>query len=123
TKPGARVVSRTGPADPIAWLVDTNVDRAASLDPATAAHATLYAIDALTMRVLFASTSDQLHVGGKYYHPVVARGAVFVGTDRISALGLTSHPVDAGTPDGGARDGGTAAAPRDAGPCSNAGSS
>ena len=121
TNPGSPVVSSNGPADPIAWLVDTNVDRAASLDPATAAHATLYAIDALTMRVLFASTSDQLHVGGKYYHPVVARGAVFVGTDRISAFGLTSHPVDAGTPDGGAMDGGTAAAPPDAGTSSNPG--
>ena len=131
TNPGSPVVSSNGSADPILWLIDTNVDRAASLDPATAAHATLYAIDAMTMRVLFASTPDQLHVGGKYYHPVVARGSVFVGTDRISTFGLKSLPPDAGipdagvpdagVPDAGATDAGTPDSAGDAGASSNAG--
>src|SRR5260370_23235643 len=49
--------------------------------------------DATTMQVLYSSGPDDLLAGGKYYHPVVARGFVFVGTDRISAFGLvTTRP-------------------------------
>jgi len=62
------------------------------LTATTAAHPTLYAIDGLTMRVLFASTSSQLQVGGKYYHPIAARGVLFIGTDRLAAFGLSSAP-------------------------------
>jgi len=81
--PGSPVVSSNGPQSAIAWIVDPNVNRSASL--LTAPPATLYAVDPMSMRVLYRA---DLHPGGKYFHPIVARGTVFVGTDRISAFGL-----------------------------------
>jgi hypothetical protein len=51
----------------------------------------LYAFDASTLQLLFTSTTGQLNVGGKYNTPAVARGVVFVGTDRIQAFGLRSN--------------------------------
>jgi outer membrane protein assembly factor BamB len=49
---------------------------------------TLYALDATTLELLWQSTAEELNVGGKYNHVVVAHGVVFVGTDRIQAFGL-----------------------------------
>jgi outer membrane protein assembly factor BamB len=56
----------------------------------TVARPVLYAVDAMTMQLLWSSTAAELDVGGKYVHPTIARGTVFVGTDRIQAFGL--HP-------------------------------
>lgn len=55
----------------------------------------LYAIDVATMRLLWRSASGQPNVGGKHNHPTIARGVVFIGTDRIQAFGLSRRlPVD-----------------------------
>ncbi|TMB08582.1 MAG: hypothetical protein E6J66_16865 [Deltaproteobacteria bacterium] len=88
--PGSPIVTSNGSSNPVVWVIDTNIDRSGPLTATTAAHPTLYAIDGLTMRVLFASTSSQLQVGGKYYHPIAARGVLFIGTDRLAAFGLSS---------------------------------
>ena len=89
--PGSPIVTSNGSANAVVWVVETNIDRSAPLTTNTAPHATLYAVDAMTMKVLFASGPDQLWAGAKYYHPVAARGVVFVGTDRISAFGLSGQ--------------------------------
>jgi hypothetical protein len=84
--PGSPVISSNGSTNAIAWILDPNVNRLASL--LTAPPATLYAVDVMEMRALYSSQPGDLHPGGKYSHPIVARGTVFVGTDRISAFGL-----------------------------------
>jgi mono/diheme cytochrome c family protein len=58
----------------------------------------LYAFDALTFKLLWKSAPDELAPTGKYNEPAIARGVVYVGTDRIQAFGLlpadqTSGPV------------------------------
>jgi malectin (di-glucose binding ER protein) len=65
------------------------VYRSASLVGSGVPHPVLYAFDAFTMQRLWNSTTDQLHVGGKYNHAVVVHGVVLVGTDRIQAFGLS----------------------------------
>jgi hypothetical protein len=88
--PGPAVISSNGTANPIAWVVDAGVMRSDSLASPTAIHPTLYAYDALTLQPLWSSAHNELDVAGKYYSPTIARGSVFVGTDRIQAFGLTS---------------------------------
>jgi outer membrane protein assembly factor BamB len=51
----------------------------------------LYALDPFTFEILWQSTPEQLNVGGKYNTPAIARGVVFVGTDRIQAFGLMTQ--------------------------------
>jgi hypothetical protein len=87
--PGSPVISSNGSSNAVAWILDTNVNRLASM--LTAPPATLYAVDVMGLRALYASQPADLHPGGKYSHPVVARGVVFVGTDRISAFGLAHN--------------------------------
>ncbi len=84
--PGSPVISSDGGRDAIAWILDPNVNRLQSL--LTGPPATLYAVDLLAMRALYTSRPADLHAGGKYSHPIVARGTVYVGTDRLSAFGL-----------------------------------
>jgi hypothetical protein len=88
--PGSPVVTSNGSSDPIVWVLDANVYRS---DPLVGGskpvpHPVLYAVDGTTMNLLWHSTPSQLNVGGKYNHPTIARGVVFVGTDRIQAFGL-----------------------------------
>ncbi len=84
--PGSPVVSSNGASGAIVWVVDENAQRTQSLlDPATP-HPVLYAVDATTMQTLYRSAPNDLDVGGKYVTPVVAHGAVFVGTDCIQAF-------------------------------------
>ena len=87
--PGSPVISSNGSSNAIAWILDPNVNRLTSL--LTAPPATLYAVDVMGMKALYSSQPAELHPGGKYSHPIVARGMVFVGTDRISAFGLAPH--------------------------------
>jgi hypothetical protein len=91
--PGAPEVSGNGTANEVVWVVDANVMRTDSLTAATTPHQVLYAFDALTMKPLWASAFNELNVGGKYNHPTVARGEVFVGSDRIQAFGLTADTI------------------------------
>jgi len=87
--PGTPMVSSNGSSNPIIWVLEPNVYRSASL-VGSAVHPQLHAIDGTTMQVLFSSDSSDadMQQGGKYNHPVVARGVVFTGTDRITAWGL-----------------------------------
>ncbi len=87
--PGPPVISSNGPDNAIVWLLDANVYRSASLVGGSVPHPVLYAVDATTMQLLWSSTTSQLNVGGKYSHVTVARGVVFVSTDRIQAFGLS----------------------------------
>ena len=87
--PGPPVISSSGSDNAIVWLLDANVYRSASLVGSSVPHPVLYAVDATTMQLLWKSSPSQLNVGGKYNHVTVARGVVFVGTDRIQAFGLS----------------------------------
>lgn len=87
--PGPPVISSIGSDNAIVWLSDANVYRSASLVGTNVPHPVLYAIDATTMQLLWRSAPNQLNVGGKYNHATIARGVVFVGTDRIQAFGLS----------------------------------
>lgn len=90
--PGSPVVTSNGPSHAIVWVLDTNADRTSSLTGANAPRPILYALDALSFEVLWKSKRGELHTSGKYNEPAVARGTVFVGTDRIQAFGLRSRP-------------------------------
>jgi hypothetical protein len=70
------------------WVLDPNARRSALLVGDEAPQPVLYAFDGMTLRLLWRSVPGQLHASGKYNEPVIARGAVFVGTDRIQAFGL-----------------------------------
>src|SRR5262249_2641155 len=87
--PGSPIVTSNGPNDPIVWVLDANVYRSDPLIGSNVRHPVLYALDANTLSLLWKSSPDQLNVGGKYNHAVVAHGAVLVGTDRIQAVGIT----------------------------------
>jgi mono/diheme cytochrome c family protein len=86
--PGSPVVTSNGARDPVVWVLDQNAFRSALLDGASAPRPRLYAIDGRTMKPLWASPPDELFTSGKYNEPAIARGTVFVGTDRIQAYGL-----------------------------------
>ncbi len=86
--PGSPVVTSAGPHDAVVWVLDSNQPRTAALAGPGAARPVLYAFDAATLRLLWRSAPEALDVGGKYSAPTVARGRVFVGTDRIQAFGL-----------------------------------
>jgi mono/diheme cytochrome c family protein len=86
--PGSPTVSSRRSRDAIVWVMDVNKPRSASLYGAAPPKPVLYAIDARTLEVLWRSAPGELHPGGKYNEAVVARGRVFVGTDRIQAFGL-----------------------------------
>ncbi len=87
--PGSPLITSNGPNNAIVWVLDANLYRGDPLIGCCVHHPVLYAIDAITMAVLWKSTADQLNVGGKYNTVAVARGVVFVGTDRIQAFGLS----------------------------------
>jgi hypothetical protein len=83
------MVSSNGSANPIIWVLEPNVYRSASL-VGSGVHPQLHAIDGTTMQLLFSSDPNDpdMRQGGKYNHPLVARGVVFNGTDRVAAWGL-----------------------------------
>ena len=94
--PGSPVVSSHGTQDAIVWVLDENAKRSALLAGADAPSPVLYAFDADSLRLLWKSAPGELSTSGKYNEPVVARGQVLVGTDRIQAFGLgASHLVHA----------------------------
>ena len=68
------------------WVVDQNARRTdALLDPSVPGPV-LYAVDGLTMKLLWRSATADLEKGGKYVTPIVAHGTVFVATDRLHAF-------------------------------------
>ncbi|MCU0758742.1 MAG: cytochrome c [Steroidobacteraceae bacterium] len=86
--PGSPVVTSRDGRDAIAWVLDVNKPRSASLYGADAPRPVLYAVDAATMALLWKSEPGLLGPGGKYNEPVVSGGTVLVGTDRLQAFGL-----------------------------------
>jgi mono/diheme cytochrome c family protein len=86
--PGSPVVTSRRRRDAIVWVLDPDKPRSAALYGADAPRPVLYAVDAETMALLWRSPAGQLHTSGKYNEPVIARGTVFVGTDRLQAFGL-----------------------------------
>ncbi|MDA0196672.1 MAG: hypothetical protein O2887_18470 [Bacteroidetes bacterium] len=96
--PGSPIVTSSGGRDAIVWVLDTNAPRTTPLRGRNAPHPVLYAFDALTFKLLWKSAPDELASTGKYNEPAIARGVVYVGTDRIQAFGLlpsdqASHPI------------------------------
>jgi mono/diheme cytochrome c family protein len=86
--PGSPVVSSRGGADAIVWVFDENAPRTALLIGNNPPRPVLYAFDALTLKLLWQSPVGALHTSGKYNEPLIVRGIVFVGTDRIQAFGV-----------------------------------
>jgi hypothetical protein len=86
--PGPPLITSNVSDNAIVWVLDANVYRSASLVGSSIPHPVLYAVDATAMQLLWSSSPSQLNVGGKYNHVTIARGVVFVGTDRIQAFGL-----------------------------------
>ena len=84
--PGSAIVTSNGSRDAVVWVLDPNARRSALLVGDGAPQPVLYALDAMTLKLLWKSEPGQLHASGKYNEPVVARGVVFVGTDRIQAF-------------------------------------
>jgi outer membrane protein assembly factor BamB len=92
--PGSPVVTSNDAGDAIVWVLDENARRSAPLAGPEAPKPVLYALDALTFELLWKSRPGELHTSGKYNEPAIARGTVFVGTDRIQAFGQIDHAID-----------------------------
>ncbi len=90
--PGSPVITSNGGKGAIAWVLDTNVVRTAPMQGPGASRPVLYAFDALTFKLLWKSTPNELASSGKYNEPTVVRGIAIVGTDRIQAFGLQGSP-------------------------------
>ncbi len=87
--PGSPVVSsRPAGSAAIAWVLDENAPRSAPLTGGNAPAPVLHAFDALSLKQLWRSAPGELATSGKYNEPIVVRGQVIVGTDRIQAFGL-----------------------------------
>ncbi|MDN3921329.1 ThuA domain-containing protein [Roseateles violae] len=87
--PGSPVVSsRPDGSEAIVWVLDENARRSAALSGPNAPAPVLHAVEALTMRPLWRSAPGELATSGKYNEPIVVRGQVIVGTDRIQAFGV-----------------------------------
>lgn len=84
--PGSPIVTSNGSRDAVVWVLDPNARRSALLVGDAAPQPILYALDAMTLKVLWRSAPGQLHASGKYNEPTIARGTVLVGTDRIQAF-------------------------------------
>jgi hypothetical protein len=96
--PGPAVVSSNGGRDGVVWMLDENSPRMTRLVGPKEPRPVLYAIDARTLKVLWKTRPGELQTSGKYNEPAVARGTVFVGTDRIAAFGLGASMTSAQTP-------------------------
>ncbi len=86
--PGSPVVTSFNRRNAVVWLLDVNVPPSASLYGEDPPQPVLYAVDALSMKLLWRSAPGQLYPSGKYNEPLVTDGKVFVGTDRIQTFGL-----------------------------------
>ncbi len=90
--PGSPQITSWGPYNPVVWVLAANVTRSQNLLSPTVAHPILYALDE-NLNILWNSTQYQLNASGKYMIPAIARGTVFVGTDRIQAFGRVEAPA------------------------------
>lgn len=86
--PASPTVTSNGGRDAIVWVSDPNVPRMAKLDGPDSPRPTLYAFDAVTLKLLWKTAPGELYSSGKYNEPAVVNGLVLVGTDRLQAFGL-----------------------------------
>ena len=96
--PGSPVISSDGTRHAIVWVLDENARRSAALAGAGAPAPVLHAFDGQTLQPLWRSAPGQLHTSGKYNEPLIARGQVIVGTDRIQAFGPGAAAATAAPP-------------------------
>lgn len=85
--PGPPVVSSNGGRDAILWVLDENAQRSAVLVGPNPPQPLLFAVDPFSLKLLWKTEVGDLDTSGKYNSPTIARGMVFVGTDRIVAFG------------------------------------
>ena len=91
SNPGANLITANGTSNEIDWVVDSGVLRTSGMTNFANGDPVLYAFNAETMTPIWSSAYQQLDMpSGKYNSLAVARGNVFVGTDRIQAFGLTT---------------------------------
>ena len=91
--PGSSLITGNGTAGEIDWIIDSGVQRSDPLTSFARGAPTLYAYNANTLQPLWSSAYQQLDMGGKYNSVTVARGNLFLGTDRIQAFGLTTDTI------------------------------
>jgi competence ComEA-like helix-hairpin-helix protein len=96
--PGPAVVSSNGGKDAIVWVFDENARRSTRLTGPRAPQPVLYAIDPMTLKVIWKSAAGLLQASGKYNSPTIADGTVYVGTDRIVAFGIGGSNEGTATP-------------------------
>jgi competence ComEA-like helix-hairpin-helix protein len=96
--PGPAVVSSNGGKDAIVWVLDENARRSTRLTGPKAPQPVLYAIDPMTLKVIWKSAAGLLEASGKYNSPTIAGGTVYVGTDRIVAFGIGGTNVGTAAP-------------------------
>lgn len=96
--PGSPIVTSNGSKNAIVWVLDENAPRTAPLYGPDAPRPVLYAFDALSLKLLWKSAPGQLATSGKYNEPTVARGVVFVGTDRIEAFSSGTPAIETESP-------------------------
>jgi competence protein ComEA len=96
--PGPAVISSNGGKDAIVWVFDENARRSARLTGPKAPQPVLYAIDPMTLKVIWKSAVGLLQASGKYNSPTVADGTAYVGTDRIVAFGIGGSNVATAAP-------------------------
>ena len=97
--PASPVVTSLHRKNAVVWVLDVNVPRSASLYGEDPPRPVLYAIDAISMELLWRSPPGQLYPSGKYNEPLVTDGRVFVGTDRIQAFGLGAFEATLARPE------------------------
>ncbi len=94
SNPGSNLITGNGTSNDIDWVVDTGMQRTDATTSFSDGAPVLYAFNALTMQPIWSSAYEQLDTPtGKYNSIAVARGNVFVGTNRIQAFGLTSDTI------------------------------
>jgi hypothetical protein len=94
SNPGSNLITGNGTSNEIDWIVDEGQQRTDGTTSYSDGSPVLYAYDALTMQPLWNSAYEELDVpGGKYNSIAVARGDVYVGTNRIQAFGLTTNTI------------------------------
>lgn len=87
--PGSPIVTSSHGTNAVVWVVDENQKRTQPLEPTamfTPAGPVLWAFDAKSMAPLWTAALGA--PGGKYSHPIVVRGTVIAGTDRLRAFSL-----------------------------------
>ena len=84
--PGSPVVTSSGPAGAVVWVLDRNAPRSSSPADPAAPKPILYAFDADTLELRWRSPDGAIGPTGKYGVVAATGGTVLVGSDRIQAF-------------------------------------